>query len=401
MNRKNKLTKNLIYVLVGSIIVYGIGITVYENIGDQRFTFADGKEYKRGIFATNPINKVSESWIQWELKYTDGSSETGRTGKNQDRFLQLSLVKSVEDVRVLQQADFIVYSDFSTIGKELCVGTPAMTIKQKVLVNGIETKVLKQSIVYNELDSRNILKGIGVRITPTFFEGQILTNHGPLKSGDKIDFILDANGRFEITETNYNDGKCLFTPIADGFIEGAHAEFSMVYGDPLDILLGTFPNKQTEITDQPVIVNQCVNGICGPVTIQESPDVINKQISESQSVCSSVYAPVCASDGKSYSNQCIADSFNANVIYSGACVGQVINQAINNPTGQNNPTGIDGIVGVCNPLVSNCSETSPDIQNYINQYRQDEFNFNSFEFIMLLIIGIVIIVTIASRIVKR
>lgn len=407
MKSKNKITKNLVYLLVGAIILYGVGVAAFGNLGETRFDFSDGDKFKQGLFATDPVNKFSESWIQWDIVYSNGDDETGRTGKNQDVF-GLTLVKSIEDQRIMNQADFVVYSDFSQIGNKLCIDTPRMTIKQTVTVNGIVVDIPKQTVLYNEIDERNILKGIGVRITPQFFEGQIMLKHGPLDSGDEIKLILDANGRFELTEVNPSTGNCLSTPIADGFIEGIHAEYSMVFGDPLDILLGTFPFEQTEITDQPVTIDICKNGQCSQVVIEEAPDSTTDNadqtitgVQDTELSCITIYEPVCAANGVSYSNQCVADSFGVNTVYEGVCVGEVISDLIDPSPLEDNPTGINGVVGFCDPLIADCSLGSPDIEAFVERVQANEFAFNSFEFIMLSIIAIIILVIIISRVIGK
>lgn len=406
MKSKNKITKNLVYVLVGAIIVYGIGVAAFGNVGDQRFDFSDGDKFKQGLFATDPVNKFSESWIQWDIDYGNGDIDTGRTGKSQDIF-PLTLVRSIEDQRIMQQANFVVYSDFSQIGNKLCIDTPRMTIVQTVTVNGIVVDIPKQTVAFNEIDERNILKGTGVRITPQFFESQIMLKHGALKSGDEIKMILDANGRFDLTEVNPSTGNCLSTPIADGFIEGIHMEYTMVFGDPLDILLGTFPFEQTEITDQQVTVDICENASCTTVVIEESQDTTDNadntitNAPDEETACITLYAPVCSSSGTTYSNSCVADSFNANVVYEGVCVGEVISDLIDQSPVEDNPTGIDGVIGFCDPLIADCSLGSPDIQKFVQQVQADQFAFNSFEFIMLSIIAIIILVIIISRVVGK
>lgn len=410
MGKKNKLTKNLIYALVGAIVVYGIGITFLEDIGSQRFTFSDGEEFKPGLFATDPLNTISESWIQWDIEYSDGTTDSGRTGKNTDRFKLFSLVKSIDDPRILTGADFTVYTDFSQIGHDLCIGTPTINAQQTVYVNDVQVNVLKQLVVYNEIDERNIHKGIGTRITPEFFEGQILQNHGILRSGDVIKYVLDVNGRFDITALSPTFS-CTNEFVGDGFIEGLRMEYTLVYGDPIDILLGSFPFTSDEALEAEVTVESCENGVCTETVIQEAtPDPVSSTTStnveqtitdpDPTTSCITIYEPVCAIDGKTYSNQCLADKFNAEVIYEGTCVQDVFIENLNpTPIDDGTPTGVDGIVGICDPNVINCEENSPDIQEFVDQIRQEEFKFNSFEFIMLMTIGIIIVVIIASRIV--
>lgn len=479
--KNNKLTKNLFIILVGVFFIYGISVVLFQGeIGQNRFTFSDGTEFKEGLFATDPLNQVAESWIEWTITYADGTTENGRTAKNSnsifiasvatsddpttsdsvfidgcnasDKYLDdgvtlnpdrlscvpesLTLVKSVDNPSIILKAEFITYTDFSKIGNQICVGTPSTKIIQTVFVNGKQENVAKQTVLYNQIDDRNILKGIGVAITPSFFEGQLLQSTGGMNSGDLISFNLDVSGRFDVVETS--GGKCPtnFDARHDGFIEDLHVTYEIVYADPLDLALGTFPDKQTDI-DDPVIVDQCINGICGPVVIStpecptgqaynvkdrlcedipiETVTVSSPQCPEGQFLyqgecfveevgCITIFDPVCASDGKTYSNQCVADSFGATKLYDGICINtetHIGNPDLLDPGNENNPSGTDGIVGTCDTEFFDCSDGSTDIDDFVDQIRTDEFNFNSFEFIMLIIIGIIIVAIVLSRVVKK
>jgi len=308
---KNKQVTQLVYLLVGAIAIYGIAIAISGGIGDTPFTFSDNTEFKKG-FNSSPLTKVSQSWIGWEIQYTDGIKEVGRTGKNTNSIAPFDLLKSVgKTPREIQKAEFVVYTDFSNFGKDICFGTPSTTITQTVLVNGLEAKVPKQGVLYNEIDSRNILKGIGVTITPSFFQSQ-LAKVFPIKSGDIIEVRLDAHGRFDVTEIENGQCPLEFEKRHDGFVEDIYTKIVMQYNDP---------------------------------TMQENDEHI-----------------------------VIIDD---------------------------NPTGVDGIVGICDRSKADCDENSADIDDFVSEVRTEEFVYNSFEFIMLVIIAIIVLVILISLAIGR
>lgn len=313
LTNKKQITQ-LVYLLVGAVAIYGITLAVSGGIGDTPFTFSDRDEFKTG-FNPSPLTKVSQSWIGWEIEYENGIKEVGRTGKNTNSIAPFDLLKSVGNTpREIVKAEFVVYTDFSNFGRDICFGTPSTTINQNVLVNGLVVKVPKQGVVYNEIDSRNILKGIGVTITPSFFESQLLKAY-PVQSGDIIEVTLDASGRFDVTEVDSTNQCPLgFEHRHDGFVEDIRTSFVMQYVDP----------TQQQNDEQIVVV---------------TPD--------------------------------------------------------------NNPTGISGITGICDNTQVNCDVASPDIDNYVGEVRTQEFMFNSFEFVMLLIIGIIFFVIIIAVAIGR
>ena len=212
----------------------------------------------RGTNTGDPTLLFAESYIETKLQFSD-SIKSSRTDSILSTFSPFSLVGATDTtLNPLIRAELFVFTDYSRMGSDVKFDFPRLTIKNFVTVNGIPaSNVGIGTIVENNYNKdTKILKGIGIHITPEFFERMILQGT-TLQSGDIIEVIMTVEGRYDVQKVD--TGR-----LYDGWINGLNTSIVFRYYEPVDLLLlraGTTENFVEEL-HLSGCVDANVNGIC-------------------------------------------------------------------------------------------------------------------------------------------
>ncbi len=152
-----------------------------------------------GGVGTQSGNPTSSSWLEWEIKTSNGI-ETGRTN---NIFAIAEIIPSLafnvdnDPLQNLLEISVVGTMDQSGIPSNYCYTTPNWSFKQTVFVNGIPYNLARQ-ILSQETSGNPIFTGAGLMLTPNVLE-RLLANQGVvLQNGDRIRWEVTADNSFQL-----------------------------------------------------------------------------------------------------------------------------------------------------------------------------------------------------------